>query len=68
MNCIDSTDNCNECGRIIVVSELNKLTCSICINDYHVQCTNLSRFDHKGMSKITGHVISVYVFSHSIIL
>lgn len=72
MNCIDSTDNCNECGRIIVVSELNKLTCSICINDYHVQCTNLSRFDHKGMSKInrdnwTCHkCICLFPFNHII--
>ena len=40
-------NRCNVCTKKVNVSNL---TCSICMNVFHIQCTQLSRFDHRGLS------------------
>ena len=50
MNTHNLAHNCGECGRMTGVNG-SKLACSLCLELYHVQCTNLSRFDHKSMTK-----------------
>ena len=61
---------CEVCMKNVVLQYGNELTCSICSCNYHVRCTNLSKYDYKHLSEtdrkewICVECVHMFPFNH----
>ena len=61
---------CEECMKNVMLQYGNELTCSICSGNYHVRCTNVSKYDYNHLSEtdrkewICVECVHMFPFNH----